>query len=208
MNILSLNEEMAEFCGVIMGDGNIWSNGRKYEVTITGNIINDKEYFDTLYTFIETSIKKKPYYRIRGRGLRISIYSKEFHNFITQHIGIPEREAKSDSGIPSSIMSNKAFLRRFIRGVFDTDGTVFISNKPGSPNYPSLEISNSNVSLIRDIYDSLNSMNFRVHKRLASRGEYKVSIYGKRMIKKWGCVIGSSNPNKRRRIESILELFY
>lgn len=47
-NTYLIDELNAEFCGIIMGDGNIWSNGRKYEITITGNIINDRDYFDKL----------------------------------------------------------------------------------------------------------------------------------------------------------------
>ncbi len=45
-----LKEHISEFCGVIMGDGNIWTNNRKYEITITGNI-DDRAYFDQLLDF-------------------------------------------------------------------------------------------------------------------------------------------------------------
>jgi intein-encoded DNA endonuclease-like protein len=114
---------------------------------------------------------------------------------------------KRKSGIPSAIKKNKLFLKRFVRGVFDTDGTVFTSNKKGSPNYPTLEISNSNLALITDIYQSLKELKFRTHLRKTSKGGYKVSIYGKAMLRRWNEVIGSSNPYKRCRMESILEYF-
>jgi hypothetical protein len=202
-----LNDDMAEFCGVIMGDGNLWSNNRKYEITITGNKIDDREYFDSLFDFISKKIKKKPYYRERGRGLRLTIYSKNFYYFINKKIGIPEKRKKRSAGIPFQIRKNKKFLKRFVRGVFDTDGTVFTSHKNGSPNYPTLEISNSNPILIQGIYESLSPLGLKVHLRKSTRGEFKLSLYGMEMLSKWNDKIGSSNPHKKRRINSILEHF-
>jgi len=206
MDDFRLNQDIAEFCGTIMGDGNLWSNNRKYEITITGNKIDDKEYFEYLYSFIDKNIKKNPYYRIRG-GIRLTIYSKKFYIFVNKDIGIPDRKLKRKSGIPLVIKQNELFIRRFIRGIFDTDGTVFTSDKPGSPNYPTLEISNSNLAMIRDIQYYLDKLGFRVHLRKTPKAEYKLSMYGKNMLKKWKNLIDSSNPYKRKRIEYILEHF-
>lgn len=202
-----IDEANAEFCGIIMGDGNIWSNERKYEVTITGNIVNDKEYFDKLYSFVDSKIKKHPYYRIRGRGLRLTIYSKKFYDFVTCEVGIPPRLLKSESGIPISIAKNQTLVRGFIRGLFDTDGSVFTSHKKGVSKYPTLEITNSNQKLLVQVYKKLKEMGFRINYRYAGKGSYKASIYGKTMLKKWETDIGSSNPYKIKRINTILEPF-
>jgi len=202
---MELDEDQAEFCGIIMGDGNLWSNGRKYEVTITGDITNDKAYFDNLASFVRDKIGKNPYYRIRGRGLRLTIYSKDFYKFLTDKVGMKDRMLKSESGFPHSIRKNDSFLRRFIRGLFDTDGTIFLSNKKGSPNYPTLEIASSSPKLVDDLYSSLAIFGFRVHKRKTTKNGYKVSIYGKEMIWKWNSLIGSSNPCKKAKMEDILK---
>lgn len=201
-----IDETISEFCGAIMGDGNIWSNGRKYEITVTGNIITDREYFDYIYFFVHSRIKK-PYYRIRGRGLRLTIYSKKFYQFITKKMGIPPRVLKCKFGIPPKICATKKLLRAFIRGLFDTDGSVFTSNKKGSYNYPTLEITNSNQILLMQVYKTLMNMKFRINYRHAGNGSYKVSIYGMKMLAKWKDEIGSSNPHKMRRINTILESF-
>jgi len=206
--LFTLDSEHSEFCGVIMGDGNIWSNGRKYEITITGDIIKDKEYFDKLFVFIEKRIKKHPYYRIRGRGLRLSIYSKAYYYFIISEIGIPARLEKSNFGIPILISENIEFTKSFIRGLFDTDGSIFTSNKPGVENYPTLEINNDNQTLLNAVYLKLKKLGFRIYYRCCGRGSYKISIYGLNMLKKWKEEIGSSNPHKLRRITSILECFH
>ena len=202
---MELDEDHAEFCGIIMGDGNLWTNNRKYEVTITGDIKNDKEYFNALASFVRNKIGKEPYYRIRGRGLRITIYSKEYYKFLTDKVGMKDRMLKSESGFPASIKGNETFLRRFIRGLFDTDGTIFLSDKKGSPDYPTLEIASSNLKLVDELHTALSGFNFRVHKRKTTKNGYKVSIYGKEMIRKWSSLIGSSNPHKKAKMEDILK---
>ncbi|MFH1785538.1 MAG: LAGLIDADG family homing endonuclease [Candidatus Micrarchaeota archaeon] len=201
-----IDEMISEFCGAVMGDGNIWSNGRKYEITLTGNIITDREYFDYIYFFVHSRIKK-PYYRVRSRGLRLTIYSKKFYQFITNKIGIPPRTLKCKFGIPPRISVTKKLLKAFIRGLFDTDGSVFTSHKKGIESYPTLEITNSNQTLLIQVYKTLIEMGFRINYRHAGNGSYKISIYGMKMLAKWNNDIGSSNPHKRRRINTILESF-
>ncbi len=202
---MKLDQYHAEFCGTVMGDGNLWTNNRKYEVTITGDITKDKNYFDKLASFVKNKIGKNPYYRIRGRGLRLTIYSKEYYGFLTSAVGLKSGMQKRKSGIPAPIKSNPVFLSRFIRGLFDTDGTVFLSDKRGSPNYPTLEIASSNTKLVRDLHSALSYFGFRVHKRKTTKNGCKVSIYGKEMVRKWHSVIGSSNPTKLAKMEDILK---
>ena len=82
MKEIILDGDIAEICGAIMGDGNIWTNDRKYEITITASP-KDELYIKKLIGMIKKKIKKKVYYRIRGRGLRVTIYSKNFF-FLSQ----------------------------------------------------------------------------------------------------------------------------
>ncbi|MBN2478467.1 hypothetical protein JXB01_04220, partial [Candidatus Micrarchaeota archaeon] len=166
----------------------------------------DKEYFEKLYSFIKRKLCLKPYYRIRGRGLRLSIYSKSFFIFLTEVIGIPKGIAKRKMGIPSCFLNSRDLSTAFIRGLFDTDGSVFSTNKPGFLKYPSIEITNTNKTMIFDVYEILIKSGFRAHIRLFSR-IYKLSLNGPKMIFKWHKEIGSSNPYKTRKIISILECF-
>jgi len=123
-----LDEQMAEFCGILLGDGNLWTNGRKYEVTITGSP-KDRGYMNYILRYTTKKLGQKAYYRIRGRGLRISIYSKKMFKFLTTDAKIESGMKKAMSGTPQWIFSSKRFSRAFIRGVFDTDGSIFTSRK-------------------------------------------------------------------------------
>ncbi|MEW6748440.1 MAG: LAGLIDADG family homing endonuclease [Candidatus Micrarchaeota archaeon] len=201
-----LDNRMAEFCGVISGDGNIWSNGRKYEITITGSPKN-RQYLDKIAEYVAGNIKPKAYYRVRGRGLRLTIYSKEFFRFLIEDIGLGRGLQKNKEGIPPTILEMRDFRRAFIRGLFDTDGSVFTSKKKGSPNYPTIEITNANLKLLLDVRLVLEEEGFRTTFRSSNTETYKIAVHGEAMLDRWTALIGSSNPEKSSRMESIINAF-
>jgi len=203
---ISLDEDMAEFCGVIMGDGNIWTNGRRYEVTITGSP-KDRPYMDFLEGLVKRKITK-PYYRIRGRGLRLTIYSKKFFMFLTQDLGMESGIRKSRGGIPSAISADERLACRFIRGFFDTDGSVFTSKKPGIPDYPTIEITNENKMILFQIIGILETNGITTTFRNSNSGTCKLALHGKKMMVGWFRLIGSSHPRKLAKMESIINGFH
>ena len=99
------NSDFSEFCGIVFGDGNIWTNGRRYEITITGSP-KDKGYMDCIAEYVVQTIKPKVYYRIRGRGLRLTIYSKKLFNFLVG-IGMKSGAEKGKLGIPKKICESR-----------------------------------------------------------------------------------------------------
>ena len=200
--MLQLDEEIAELVGIIFGDGNIWSNGRWYEVTITGNGETDQLYFSYIADLVRRKLGSEPYVRVRG-GLRLTIKSKEFYHFLTRELGIPSGEAKAMASIPPKITKAQVLLKRFIRGIFDTDGSVFTSDKNGSPRYPCIEITNMNSKLITCVCEFLKASGYRARLR-CSRGVYKIALNGRKMVSMWNMDIGASNPNKASKLAEIL----
>ncbi|MBW2994157.1 LAGLIDADG family homing endonuclease, partial [Candidatus Woesearchaeota archaeon] len=92
-----------------------------------------------------------------------------------------------------------------IRGIADTDGSIFTANKHGSPNYPSIEITTSSYSLALQIRQILRQKDFRVAKiwsyksKLSKRTTYKVPLNGKKNLAKWLKEISFSNPHKLKK---------
>ncbi len=204
MNGLKLDAGMAEFCGIVQGDGNIWTNNRKYEITITGSP-KDSAYMDYVARYAAKNIKPGLYYRVRGRGLRLTIYSKRLFLFLTKGLGMGSGALKSGGGVPLRISKSKKLLVSYIRGLFDTDGSVFTSDKDGAPGYPAIEITNENIQLLLYVRDSLDGMGFRTTLRKSNSETYKIAIHGKRMIRLWIATIGSSHPRKLSKMESIIK---
>jgi hypothetical protein len=94
---------------------------------------------------------------------------------------------------------------RFIRGIFDTDGSIFTSDKKGVNDYPTIEITNENLELLLSIRKILDAEGFKTTFRKSNTNTFKIAIHGDKMVQRWFCVIGSSHPRKRLKMESIIK---
>ncbi len=83
-----------------------------------------------------------------------------------------------------------------IRGIFDTDGTVFLSRKPGIEEYPTIEITSKSLILLNQVKHILEKQyNIDSHIRKSDKA-YKHAIYGRNQILKWVKFINSSHKRK------------
>lgn len=195
-------ESELELVGAIIGDGHIHKKRPKYYFGLTGNKITDWEYFYHLSGLIKKTWNKNAKVFESGRGLRIRIYSKAVVERLTNVFSIPYNSGKCYSvSIPEDFLNDFSACKYIIRGIADTDGSVFVSDKPGSPNYPSLEITTVSETLAIQLRQLLLSNGFRVtnlRHHPSKRGvvAYKVCLYGKANLVKWLAEIGFSNPVK------------
>ncbi len=203
---MKLNEQNAELIGALIGDGNIYLNHNKYRIGFVGNQITDKLYFKHLRKLIDSVWKKKVKIKIRSNGIRINLDSKEICNFLVDELKIPYGRGKCEKvEIPVQIINNWNLLKNTLRGIADTDGSVFVSKKPGINKYPSIEITTTSKKLAEQIREVLINKRFRVAKiwgyksKLSKRVAYKVPLNGKSNLKNWVNEIGFSNPYKLNR---------
>lgn len=78
---------------------------------------------------VRRETKREPTLFIRDGGLLSRINSKGFVEWLGKK-GVPSGEAKTNSGIPNFIVKNRSLLTCCIRGVFDTDGSVYFDMHP------------------------------------------------------------------------------
>lgn len=204
-----LDSKFCEFVGTVMGDGNIYKKDRKYNrkylIGITGDRVLDAAYFDYLSNVIFGFLGRRPRIKVKSNGgLYLKIQSKPLVDFLVNEIGIPVGEGKCYNVHAPKSFSGWDTVKYMIRGVMDTDGSVFVSDKPGSPGYPSLEITTVSRLLAMDIFEALSKRKFRVRlrsyvdKRYGTR-TFKVSLNGWIMLEKWYNEIGFSNPEKLKK---------
>jgi intein/homing endonuclease len=209
---MNLNENTAELIGVIMGDGNIYRKNRKYRIGFTGNTETDRDYYEYLKKLILKEWNKDAKIKIRSGGLRIVINSKEACNYLIDEIGMPYGEGKCEKiFIPDFILCDWNLTRHLIRGLFDTDGTVFVARKPRVEKYPSIELTTTSRILAEQVKETLEKKGFRVAKiwkyksKLGKRMSYRVPLNGQDNLRKWIDEIGFSNPWKLERAVSYLK---
>ncbi len=205
-----MDEKLSELIGIIIGDGNLDNIQKHYRIGITGDPVNDKEYFFYIQSLIKKTWNKEVKIALRGRGIRIVVNSKPAFLEITQKYGLPIGEGKCHKvTIPNVIEKDWNLARHTIRGIVDTDGSIFVANKPGSPNYPSIEITTCSIKLANQLKNLLLMRGFRVAniwcdkpRTPNSLPSYKVPLNGRENVRKWLQEIGFSNPIKRRKAET------
>src|SRR3989338_2230444 len=141
---MKLTKGIVELIGALIGDGYIYQKNHKYQRGLVGNPATDKKYLETLKQLILEEWKKNVKIKLRSKAIRIVFDSKE-------------------------IYCNWDLARYSIRGIVDTDGSVFVSKKPRIENYPCIEITTTSKSLIDQLRNLLNERGFRVTFRLEKR---------------------------------------
>lgn len=203
--IIETSPELCEFAGAIIGNGNLWTDGSRYRIEITGHPQLDKEYFDHLSKIAYRLFKKKPYpLRVRQRGLRWRLQSKDAYSLLLE-LGLPAGKEKSHKvTIPNIIMKKEwDFAKWTMRGIMDTDGTLFFSKKTyDNPIYPTIEIRTCSKMLANQMTTILQRNGFRARFRGNKVEGYHVALYGSKMLKRWIKEIGFSNPKHMNKIQA------
>ena len=196
---MNLTEGIAEIIGILIGDGYIYSKNNKYQIGFVGSPKTDVELFNHLQKLILNEWNKPSKIKLRERGLRLVINSKEICNFLTKELSFPSGKNKCENVfIPEEILKDWNLSRKTLRGIMDTDGTIFVSRKPGIEKYPTIEITTTSKILAEQLKKILEEKNFRVaniriFRKEGKRIVYRVALHGKGNVKKWLEKIGFSN---------------
>jgi intein/homing endonuclease len=194
--------KLAELIGIILGDGNLYWNEKKgvYTLKIAGNPYDEREYLiDFVKPLLDEIFKTHSKIEIRKNELFITVYSKEIIK-ILEFFGLKRgNKIKNNVGIPYWIKDNKNFLKACIRGLIDTDGSVFkMSNKDSHLNR--IGFKNSDKKLLNDTRKGLVLLGFHPSKIIK---EDHFFISRKKDTKRYANVIKFNNPKHVRRLINI-----
>lgn len=145
-------ENLWYICGLITSDGNISEN----KITIS---LCDEELIKRIYP-IFSDISKRKIYTYRppnpNHSTSYSIINTNSHFLeFLNHIGIFERKSKNIKKIEIP----KEFESHFIRGVFDGDGSVYISSIHKNTKYLGVSITSASNIFLEQIREILKSNN-------------------------------------------------
>lgn len=115
---------LAEFVGIILGDGSI---GQR-QVTITLNSEDDKEYSKFVINLIKKlfDVTVGVYYRKNALAVDLSISRTELVSLCVNRLGLKRgSKVKQQVDIPKWIKQNRPYSIACVRGLVDTDGCVF-----------------------------------------------------------------------------------
>ena len=186
-----LDENLAEIIGVLNGDGHISKNQK--EICVVGNK-NEKDYALYLQNLF-TSKLKVDFNHIFFDSSRFKLkgYSVDLSRFLVKEYGLPSGNKLGKLHIPPQILTKNELLISYLRGLYDTDGTIYIRRKK---DYV-IEISSADKNYLIEIKSALERLGFNI-----SLLKNHVAIYKKHEIKKFFELIRPSNSKHLKRFEN------
>lgn len=141
------NGDLAELLGLILGDGHIGVFPRSEVLVISFNSKN-VEQINRYARIVEKTFKKRPTVsKVSGKNcIIIKLYEKN----ISKRLNIPTGARKEvENKIPIWILSNRNYIVRYLRGLYEAEGSRNI-HKPTSTY--KLIFSNKNKSLLNIVF--------------------------------------------------------
>lgn len=219
MNKPKIDENLAEETGWHIGDGsmNLYKNRGQLKgfYQLRGHIEDDKQHYEKRIKPIfekiygkEVKLRKMPSTRVIG----FQIWSKEIFEFKNE-LGLPSGK-KIQVKIPKKLMEKKELRRAVIRGIFDTDGGIFIGKKNGK-DYPRMGITTISFYLSEQVLRIFGEFGLRAtrysqihNKKFNRKRAYIITIRGEKMFHKFMQEIRPKNPKHQRKYESFTHKTY
>ena len=197
------SEKLAELIGIILGDGNInyYKKGKKigvYQVNIAGDKDLDRDYhLNYVALLFRELFGVKPVETLpkRNNGRHLIVSSKQLVNFFLANELKSGDKIKNQVTIPSWIKEDSFYLRACLRGLYDTDGSVY---KLTNQNSHQICFTNYNHRLLNDVRDSLLSLEIGVSKITKGRD---ILITKKSELRKFLKQIGFRNPRHLNKVQ-------
>lgn len=191
------SKELAEFFGIMLGDGHVPIFGSQIQIAV--NKTDDAKYLKFICGFVKKLFGRKPgvYNRILQNASVISFSSVDLISYLLR-LGLKRgNKVKLQIDIPKWIKRDLELSKACIRGLVDTDGCIFTeSHKINGKlyNYKRLNFSNRSLNLLKSV--------FIVFKKLGLNPKMKrycVQIEDQQGIKKYFEIIGTHNPKHLKR---------
>jgi hypothetical protein len=202
-NILfaSKSIRLAELFGIIIGDGGI----TKRQVKITLDSETDKDYVPFVVNIFTELFGVAPSIRkCKSRAVDIIVSRTSLVDYLETLDLPPGHKIKRQINIPEWILNNSEFSRACIRGLMDTDGSIFIENhtiKDRIYSYPRLWFVSASKPLRESVFKILAEAGFSPK----VRSERAVTLEKRDDIVVYFNTIGTSNPKHRKRYVEIME---
>lgn len=195
------SEILAEFVGIILGDGGISAR----QVIITLNRVDDMEYINFLTKLIKRLFGIKPgiHHRKDSVADAIVISRIELVDYCTKYLGLKSgNKVKQQVDIPGWIKRNRKFRLACVRGLIDTDGSIFThSYKVNGKlyNYKKLAFTSASEPLVKSVYGVLQNAGLKP--RIAQRGR-DIRLDSTYDMRRYFRLIGSHNPKHLKRYKN------
>ncbi|MBN2421430.1 hypothetical protein JXB27_04090 [Candidatus Woesearchaeota archaeon] len=221
---MEIDEKLAELIGITIGDGCISITKRYSEYAVSGDVNEEREYYDShvIPLMKEVLARKIPDVKICGKEYSktgvygVYIFDKRVTDFFIEY-GLKSGK-KTFVEIPKSILENKKTHIPFLRGLFDTDGSIFFQKSNSTKNpihkFPRITLVSTSHLLIEQVANILLSLGYSPKIQKPSKGKrdknpsHRLSIHRRQDTAKWIEETGFSSPKHLTKIAVWRKLGY
>jgi len=192
------SEELAEFVGIMLGDGGI----SEHQMTVTLNSVTDKEYVK----FVEMLVKElfdvpvTLYAHKQALAVRIVISRTALIDYLVTVVGLEKgSKVRQQVDIPQWVKENRAYSLACVRGLIDTDGCTIIHrylSKGKKYCYKKVGFTSRSYPLIQSVSNILLSLGIK-HRIMQKK--WDIRIEARKDVEEYFRVIGTSNPKHWKR---------
>ncbi len=192
---IKINEFFCEFYGALLGDGCI-SKFKDYEgkmrwiIQLSGNKTLDSEYWKYLQNGLREEYGMYSYYyEYKNRNVCVLVIkNKNFSLNLNKDFGFPIGVKYKNLRISGKLMElDWIFKRMVVRGLFDTDGSIY-AKKNEDYRYPIISISSKSSKFLNQIKNLLRGEGYPAYVFGSN-----VAVRGIKVVDRWFDDIGSSN---------------
>jgi len=117
LTIPKIDEDFAYFTGLVIGDGNFNVNSLRFTTASEQLLKKFESFIKTLGFEIGKDKSRKYDYYVCSKSLLTFFYA----------LGLPEKDKAANVKIPNIFFSNYYLLSSVLRGIYDTDGSIYKS---------------------------------------------------------------------------------
>lgn len=195
--------EISEMFGIFLGDGSIRKTGRTYKIEVCGHKVDDRDY---LLKYVKPLLE-------RNLGLEFHHYDRKEENAMTIYVhskstGKLLLELGAKGGvIPKMFKDDLEALKSCLRGLIDTDGSIYIAYRSKKQPHFKLEFKNTSKALVKGVHRIWIMLGFhpgsvRPDNYDDYRPRWRVALNRLDEIKKYFKTVGSGNPKHLKKIRS------
>lgn len=199
-----IDENLAEFFGIMFGDGKLTIDGHKtgYRVQIWLDAKTEQEYSEYVRDLCIKLFNVEPAVCLEHNSSVICVRFHAKQTILALHrLGIPLNH-EGEMIVPGWIITNAPFSAAFLRGLFDTDGGVVFQRDRGYV-YRLIKITMKNLNFAETVKNMLLKLGF--HPYICKHGGmysgYEVVLRKLLDQQLWKNNIGTSNQKNLEKLE-------
>ena len=205
IHIPNKSNDLAEFIGIVLGDGGI----SERQVIITVHKVDDKEYAEYVKNLIKKLFRITPsfYLSKKDNAIDIVVSRSELVKFLINSGLCVGSKVKQQADVPPWIKHSDKFSSACLKGLFDTDGCLYIDRhliNDRSYFNCGMNFTNRSIPLLNFFKLKLEQLGYHP----TQKTEFSIFLRREDEILRYFKEIGSGNSKCNNKLEKFLKNKY